>query len=212
MRTLSISSTGPSFRASDGRSARLPAGSQSPASSKAPALGLAVVLMIALGVVGCSLQKSKTADGETVKVKTPLGQMKFNATSGAEASDAGLEVYPGARKQSDHGEKGARANVALPFVRVKIVGAEYRCSDPPGSVLAFYRKGLARYGEVKEERGGRTSISMQGFEWHATADQITLSAGQDDNEHLVAVQPEGSGSRFALVYVRAREKDVSATE
>jgi hypothetical protein len=173
---------------------------------------LPVLLLLLLGVAACSWQKSTGDDGERVNVQTPLGQLKLNTRPGADAQDAGLDVYPGARRQSNRGETGAQAKVALPFVRLKVVGTQYRCPDPPEKVLAFYRKGLARYGQIKEERGGHTSVSMDGFEWHSTKDQVTLSVGDEDTEHVVAVQPDGAGSRFALVYVRARDTDRSQTE
>ena len=34
-----------------------------------------------------------------------------------------------------------------------------------------------------------------------------LKAGKQDNQHIVAVRPEGTGSKFTLVYVRTHGKD-----
>jgi hypothetical protein len=31
---------------------------------------------------------------------------------------------------------------------------------------------------------------------------VELKVGTEDNQHIVAVKPDGKGSRFALVYVR----------
>jgi hypothetical protein len=90
---------------------------------------------------------------------------------------------------------------------LKVVGTKYHSDDPPQKVLAFYRKGLAKYGKVEEERGGHTSVSLAGFDWQSAPDQVTLSAGRDDDEHLVAVRGDGTGSQFALVYVRTRDTD-----
>ena len=33
-------------------------------------------------------------------------------------------------------------------------------------------------------------------------DSIELKVGTEENQHIVAVKPDGKGSRFALVYVR----------
>ena len=35
-------------------------------------------------------------------------------------------------------------------------------------------------------------------------ESVELKVGTEDNEHIVAVKPDGKGSRFALVYVRTR--------
>jgi hypothetical protein len=36
---------------------------------------------------------------------------------------------------------------------------------------------------------------------------IELKAGKKDDQHIVAVEREGKGSSFSLVYVRAHGKD-----
>ena len=37
-----------------------------------------------------------------------------------------------------------------------------------------------------------------------SGDVIELKAGTEDNQHLVAIEPAGKGSTFALVYVQTR--------
>jgi len=36
---------------------------------------------------------------------------------------------------------------------------------------------------------------------------VELKVGKQDDQHIVAVRPEGKGSSFRLVYVRAHSKD-----
>jgi hypothetical protein len=38
-------------------------------------------------------------------------------------------------------------------------------------------------------------------------DNVELKAGRQDDQHIVAVQPQGKGSSFSLVYVRTHGKD-----
>jgi hypothetical protein len=40
-----------------------------------------------------------------------------------------------------------------------------------------------------------------------TGVNIELKVGTKENQHIVAVEPEGSGSSFSLVYVRTHGKD-----
>ncbi len=36
---------------------------------------------------------------------------------------------------------------------------------------------------------------------------VELKVGTEDNQHIVAVEPEGKGSTFALVFVQTRGKE-----
>jgi len=36
---------------------------------------------------------------------------------------------------------------------------------------------------------------------------VELKVGRKDDQHIVAVEPEGKGSNFSLVYVRTHGKD-----
>jgi hypothetical protein len=38
---------------------------------------------------------------------------------------------------------------------------------------------------------------------------VELKVGTEENQHLVAIEPKGKGSKFALVYVRVRDKDTT---
>ncbi len=39
--------------------------------------------------------------------------------------------------------------------------------------------------------------------------EIELKVGKQDDQHIVAVEPEGKGSSFSLVYVRTHGKDAN---
>jgi hypothetical protein len=103
----------------------------------------------------------------------------------------------------------------------KIVIAKYESDDAPAKVLSFYRDRLKKYGKVLEchtrEHGGDAHAEANEDE-HAkelkcegdNSGPITeLKVGTEDNQHVVAVEPNdrgGSGSIFSLVYIHARGK------
>jgi hypothetical protein len=37
--------------------------------------------------------------------------------------------------------------------------------------------------------------------------EVELKVGTKQNQHIVAIEPEGSGSKFSLVYVRTHGKE-----
>ena len=41
----------------------------------------------------------------------------------------------------------------------------------------------------------------------SSGNDIELKVGRKDDQHIVAVEPEGKGSSFSLVYVRTHGKD-----
>src|SRR5471032_1903857 len=105
---------------------------------------------LALGMAGCRVHVDKDANGKekTVQVDTPFGGVHVN-TDQTTASDLGLPVYPGASQVTDD-EKHKSADVHLGFgewqLRVKVVS--YSTPDSKEKVAAFYKKALARYGDV----------------------------------------------------------------
>jgi len=155
----------------------------------------------------CSVDRQKKGNTDKVEVQTPVGDLNVTSRKEAQPSDVGLAGYPGARPISDEGQGSAQAHIAMPFLNLKMAGVKFESSDPPQKILEFYRHELGRYGQVKEEHRGSSSTNIQGFSWRSTPDQVTLSAGPGDTTHVVAVQPEGSGSKFALLYIRAKDPD-----
>ena len=141
----------------------------------------------------------------------------------ADARKVGLPLYPGARLKHDE-ENQNRANFALltGAFGMKLVVASYDSGDAPGKVIAYYREQLKRYGRVLEcrskESGGdvhanlHTQESKDSKQLKCDGDNagniVELKAGTEDNQHVVSVEPSGTGkgSTFALVYVYTRGK------
>jgi predicted enzyme related to lactoylglutathione lyase len=81
-------------------------------------------------------------------------------------------------------------------------------NDAPSQVAEFYQRALARYGKVLDctHRRDRTSDSRA---LTCESDQpdpggMLFKSGTKDKQHLVAIEPNGGGTIFALIYVWAK--------
>jgi hypothetical protein len=166
----------------------------------------------------CSVNVKKEANGQDkqVDIKTLAGDI--HVSKQADASDTGLAVYPGARLKEDSGDddKSANVNISGFGYGIKVVALEYESSDAPSKVISFYKDQMKRYGEVLECRTSSLHVSMKshskGDSNQLTCDgesgrDVELKVGRNDDQHIVAVQPDGNGSSFSLVYVRTHGKD-----
>jgi len=190
------------------------------------ALLAAIALSAVLLLPACSVNVKKNAQGDEKKVdiETPLGGIHVN--EGVDARDTGLPVYPGAKpkeKDSSHDSKSANVNISGFGFGLKVVAIEYVSDDPPQKLVAYYKDQLKKYGNVLECHTGKHSADhgdLPDDEHHNKSQSrqlacekndggttVELKVGTEDNQHIVAVEPNGKGSNFALVYVRTRGKD-----
>ena len=175
------------------------------------------VLAATLAVAGCSMQQNGTHDNADVKIQTPVGALKFKTNDAVVPGETGLPAYPGATvAKKDNRDNGA-ADIDISFgdfhLRVRAVG--YRTPDSPEKVRAFYRKELARYGDVIECEDdhsvgtlSRTSegltcdegkhIKISNIDRHAKA-EFELKTGSKNHQHIVAIEPHPEGTKFGLV-------------
>jgi len=179
-------------------------------------VGAALLLAI---LPACSVNVKKESSGEEkqVDIKTPIGGI--HVSKGADVADTGLIVYPGARlkeKDSDH-DTSANVDISSFGFGLKVVALEYQSDDAPEKVTAFYQDQLKTYGSVLMCRTSGldvdTDAKKSGSDSHALAcghesgDSVELKVGTKENQHIVAVQRDGKGSKFTLVYVRTHGKD-----
>jgi hypothetical protein len=191
--------------------------------SNAFVIAAAVTGLTALLLSGCSMNVKKEANGQEkqVDINTLVGGI--HVSKQADVSDVGLNVYPGARlkqKDSDGSDKSANVNISGFGFGIKVIALEYESDDSPAKVLSFYKDQLKRYGDVLEcQTSGHFNTDMN-IGSHGSkdssneltcagshGDNIELKVGKKDDQHIVAVEPEGKGSRFSLVYVRTHGKD-----
>ena len=187
---------------------------------------LAAVVLSAMLLPACSVNVKKNAQGEEKKVDidTPLGGIHVN--EGVDARDTGLPVYPGAKpkeKDSSHDSKSANVNISGFGFGLKVVAIEYVSNDPPQKIVDYYKDQLKKYGSVLEchtskhsgdervdssdHEPGKSQSKQLSCEKNDGGNTVELKVGTEDNQHIVAVEPNGKGSNFALVYVKTRGKD-----
>lgn len=177
-------------------------------------VALAVVTFCACNV---NLQKGGNGQNKKLDLKTPFGEIHVD--NGADVRDTGLPVYAGARpkpKKQEGDEKSANVNISTSAFGLKVVAVEYESDDPPAKVAAFYQDELRKYGRVLECHSwqrhnwgpghdhGSEELKCEGDN---RGNSIELKAGTRSNQHIVAINPQGNGSDFALVYVRTHGKD-----
>jgi hypothetical protein len=169
----------------------------------------------------CSVNVKKEANGhdKQVDIKTPVGGIHVGKE--ADASDVGVDVYPGARpkaEDADGADKSANVNISGFGYGVKVVALSYESDDSPEKLLAFYKNQLKKYGSVLECHSAEHVDLNTNFDHKAGQDSHTLDcgtnsgknvelkAGTRENQHVVAVEPDGKGSSFSLIYVRLHDK------
>lgn len=173
--------------------------------------------LVLAGLTGCSISARHDTQGgpdKDVDIQTPLGSLSVHQGT-TDPKETGLALYPGAqiKKDTDH-QGSANVNISSPFLGVKVVALKYKSDDAPEKVLAFYRKDMGKFGKVVDCTG---TFSMnfghadKDKDAPVTCDETAsgheytqeLKVGTQNNQRIVAIKPSGTGSEFALVYVRA---------
>jgi len=182
------------------------------------ALACAVSASLLLPACSVNVKKEKNGEDKQVDISTPVGGI--HVSKGADVADVGLAVYPGARpkeKDSSGDDKSANVNISGFGFGLKVVALEYESDDSPAKLVAFYQEQLKKYGnvlvchtshldvdtDIKGSDHGSHELTCNG----ASGTNVELKVGTKENQHIVAVQPDGKGSSFSLVYVRTHGKD-----
>ena len=181
------------------------------------AIGVAATFATLL-LPACSVNVKKAQNGEDkqVDIDTPVGGI--HVSKGANVADVGLAVYPGARlkqKDSSGEDKSANVNISSFGFQLKVVALEYESDDSPAKLVAFYRDQLQKYGHVLECHTSHLDLNPQRSDHGSneltcegsSGSNVELKVGTKENQHIVAVQPEGQGSSFSLVYLRTHGKE-----
>ncbi len=175
----------------------------------AAAAMIATVLMS-----GCRVESSKKNGNDNVRIATPFGGMQVKTNDATVLEGMGLPAYPGAtlvKKDHDHG--AADVNMSFGSFHLRVKAASYQTPDSPDKVEAFYRKALGAYGDVIEcsndKSVGEPTRTAEGL----TCDndnkhvginddisrKLELKAGSKQHQHIVAIDPNGTGTKLGLV-------------
>ena len=182
------------------------------------ALGFVIVGSLLLPACSINVKKEKDGEDKQVDISTPVGGI--HVSKGANVADVGLAVYPGARlKQDDSNgnDKSANVNISSFGFGLKVVALEYQSDDSPAKLIAYYKDELKKYGKVlechtshfevnpdmKDSDHGSHALTCDG----SNGNNVELKVGTKENQHIVAVEPDGKGSSFSLVYVRTHGKE-----
>jgi hypothetical protein len=178
-----------------------------------------VAAALAMLVTACTIKvDDKNKDAKKVDIQTPLANLKVDTSEAS--TDNGIPVYPGATpRPEENGDKHrANVNIAAMGFGLKVIAAEFNTPDSPEKVKAFYVDKLKRWGNVLECRGTDGGDDNNVHLGNDDGDQkLTckdskgegweLKVGTTHNQHLVAVKPDGSGTRFGTVYIQIRGKE-----
>lgn len=170
-----------------------------------------ILASLVLANSACTVQKGKEGSKDKVDIQTPIGALKVDTA--ADAKDTGLSVYPGAKLHTKEGgkESGANVNIASSMFGVKVVALEYTSDDTPDKIRDYYKKELARYGTVLDCPNGVNEhgdqLSCSDHPKHGKHGELVV--GTKQRQRIVSVEPNGSGSKFALVYVQTRGEEGS---
>ena len=182
---------------------------------------LIACLALAAGLAGCRVQVDKGANGEEkhVRVDTPFGGVHVN-TDETTAADLGLPVYPGAQEiKGDDDHKSADVHLGFGEWELRVRAVSYGTTDKRDQVAAFYKKALARYGDVitcqgdaavgtptatsegltcADDSHGKVKVEANGY--HSDDSGFSLKAGSKRHQHIVGFDDSKDGqTRFALV-------------
>jgi hypothetical protein len=169
-----------------------------------------------LVLAGCRVAQHKTGNNDNVEIGTPFGSMHVKTNESANLAGLGITVYPGAVPEKDSGDDTGSADINMNFgsFHLGVRAASYKTPDDQDRVLDFYRKDLARYGDVIECRGdnpvGEPSHTSQGLTCSDNGhnghnvnvhpgSKLELRAGSPDHQHIVAVDPKDGGTKIGLV-------------
>jgi len=178
---------------------------------------LLIVMAGVAALAGCSVQVSdKDKDKQKVDIQTPIANLKVDTST--QATDNGIPVYPGATpREADKDGDRHRANVNIGGLGfgLKVIAAEFETPDKPEQVKTFYEDKLKKFGDVLVCQGhssdGDVSAHTDSDDKltckDAHGDGWELKVGTQHNQHIVAIEPHGSGTRFGTVLVQIHGKD-----
>jgi hypothetical protein len=160
-------------------------------------------------------QKDTRKDKEfSVTVQGPESDAGLILSAQATAKEVGLPIYPGSipRKDQDSDTPAAKVGLWGSSFGFKLVVLKMESKDTPTKVADYYLKALAKYGAVlnctntarpqhaKDEKAEKLTCGDDKPE----TEGMLFKSGTNEKQHIVEVQPKGTGAVFQLLYVETR--------
>jgi hypothetical protein len=183
----------------------------------AAGLGL---LILPIGCFRVHVDKDANGDEKNVQVDTPFGGIHVN-TDQTSAADLGLPLYPGALTiAGDDKHKSADVHLGFGEWELRVRAVSYATPDSQDKVEAFYKKALARYGDVITcqehnaiglpastsqgltcaDEGNHGAVQVDNSDLRVSGHGVELKAGSHRHQHIVGFDdPKDGQTRFALV-------------
>lgn len=181
-------------------------------------ISLAALTLLIGSACSINVKKEKNGEDKQVDINSPFGGIHVNKDVNPE--DVGIVVYPGARlkqRETSGDDKSANVNISGFGYGLRVVALQYESNDSPEKVVSYYKEQLKKFGnvlvchtnhmninaDIKDHEHGSHELTCEG----AAGVNVELKVGTKENQHIVAIEPQGSGSTFSLVYVRTHSKD-----
>ncbi len=170
---------------------------------------------LGLPLLAVSLPVAAQDSKDSSKSKNDDVNIGLVASKHAGAKEVGLPIYPMAKPHKDNSQDEAAVQLGLWGGKsgFKLVVVKLDSEDSPDKIAAFYRKALARYGNVLDcsaapakanSSDKKASRHLDCEDDHPKPGELELKAGTKDDQHIVAIEPNGNGTIFQLVYLQAR--------
>ncbi|MES2391553.1 MAG: hypothetical protein V4555_07920 [Acidobacteriota bacterium] len=189
---------------------------------KSALCSLAAAAALTLTLTGCNVSSDKHGDNDNVHIGTPFGSMNVKTNDATDTSSIGIALYPGAKPYKDKDDDGdnkgnkhsADINMSFGDFHLGVHAASFITPDSQDKVLAFYKKDLARYGEVITCRGNETVGSpdrtSQGLTCNdkdknhvstgdSSGSELELRTGSPSHQHIVGVSTKDGGTKIGIV-------------
>lgn len=166
---------------------------------------LGMGLVVAASLAGCRVNVDKGTNGEDkkVQVETPFGGIHVN-TDQTTASDLGLPVYPGAQiVTNDEKHKSADVHMGFGEWQLRVRAVSYSTTDDGDKVAEFYKKALARYGDVltckNKQPIGMPTTTSQGLTCADDSGKgVNVHIDDDDTKKGLRVDSDHKGNTYNI--------------
>ena len=177
-----------------------------------------ITALAASSLWGQQKAQKDTSKGKDISVtmQGPETDARLVVSASATAKEVGLPIYPGSipHKDQDQDNDSPAAKLGLwgTSFGFKLVVLKMESKDAPRKVADYYRNALAKYGMVldctnvarpqqaKDEKSEKLTCGDDKPE----PGGMLFKAGTNEKQHIVGVQPKGTGAVFQLLYIEAR--------
>ncbi len=168
-----------------------------------------------MSLTACSVSTTRGKDNkpETVDIKTPFGSTHIETDPKAQST--GFTVYPGSRPHRGNGKDNG-GSVSMDMFGMNMAVATFDTDDSPQKVFEFYDPQVKKFGAVLHckiqggfhsggmgRNGDSPAICEHGEATDITAalngEGVELKAGTKDDQHMVVIRSQGSGTQYVLL-------------